>query len=78
MKVETQTFDWSQEEKQAFYTALDYMDTVLVQAGLDSEIYIAHYMEQKRSGLEEPYKVLNRMASASQRWESLNKSRKGI
>ena len=70
MLVEPESFEWSPEDTQAFYTALDILDQVVIDAGGDSNQILMQYFEQKRSGLVEPAIVLNRMANATNRWAS--------
>ena len=63
-------YEWSQDDLQAFYTALDCMDEMLTKAGIpDAEIadVIASYQEQKRSQLVAPDKVLDRIHNAVER-----------
>ena len=61
-------WEWTHDEIQQFYTALDELDTAMTKAGERSEELVARYFEQKRSGMVEPAKVLNRIAVATQRW----------
>lgn len=65
-----ETHEWTEDNKLAFYTALDHLDEVMCRSGKTQEEIdqtASFYFEQKRSGLVEPSRVIERMALAASR-----------
>ena len=66
----SELYEWSQEDKDAFYNALDDVDVLLHSNGIpQAEIddLFSNFMEQKRSERVPPEKVLDRLTNAAQK-----------
>lgn len=65
--------EWSKEDLQSFYTALDCLDEAIRRTGAtesESADILAVYFEQKRARIVPSDKVLDRMANAMERWNN--------
>ena len=66
----SELYEWSQEDKDAFYNTLDDIDTILLDAGVPRDAIdelFSGYFEQKRSGRVPPEKVIDRLTNAAQK-----------
>ena len=73
MKLDPIVHEWTKDDLQYFYTALDQLHQAMCDAGANGEVIdstIAYYFEQKRAGQVEPGKVVNRIATATNLWNS--------
>lgn len=71
--IEQERFEWTKEDIENFYTALECLHEAVEKAGGDSELVLSRYFQQKRSGEVPPSNVINNMALATSRW--MTKSR---
>lgn len=68
--IDQELYEWSEDDTQAFYTALDTLDDLLHSSGIpQNEIddIFSIYFQQRRSGEVPPEKVLDRLINAGQK-----------
>ena len=68
--IEQERFEWTKDDLENFYTALECLHEAVENAGGDTDLVLSRYFQQRRSGEVPPSNVINNMALATGRWSA--------